>query len=830
MFVFKHFPLISRSVVWLVLPLCLVALIGYQFLSRSTSKEAGTLVVSGLNQRVVINRDALGVPHIKASTDADAVFALGFVHAQDRLWQMEMNRRLGAGRLSEVIGIEAYRSDRFMRTLGLYKNATKMWRELSVENRDVLNNYVAGVNAGIAALEILPPEFQLYNYQPEPWQAVDSLLWMQLMTWQLSNNFSVEIQRALLVKALGRHKANELLPAVPDSEALQYLSQQSTDTLTALLGDYQNPYFIPKKYVGSNNWVVSGEHTDSGKPLLANDPHLVNALPAVWYLAKLDGDQLHTQGATFPGLPFVVIGQNQHIAWGVTNMLADTQDIYLEKINPLNRNQYFRDGQWQDMQVTQEAIHIKADFLRRPFKPRMLDVRRTDRGPLLSDISPQLENFAYSLRWTGDDQNGGTFNSYVKLSYAKNWQAFNDALSTFVAPAHNFVYADVEGNIGYLAPGKFPRRANNAGNGDVPALGWKPNSEWQGWVPFSEVPRVFNPAQGFVVTANNHVTQDRQLMGGEYRHHLGYDFVAPYRAQRISQLLTQQINTTNNKLTASHMQRIQADVLHPLFAEFKAKLLATPAKTEQAQAALALLQGWDGKMTLESRASTIFVSWMSHFQRLLINDDIEQAGYSGVPAFVLTRLQEQLNYPFLQGVMTEKHTEWCDFKKTQVLETCEQVLHIAFEHALNELDRTVGSDPDDWQWQTLHIAQLPHFPLSESDVAPHVPASDDSVFARVFHREIASPGAGETVNVAPISLADESKYMQFFGATYRQILDLSEPSQSQFMINTGQSGNRLSEHYDDRIEMHRDVVLLPIASDVQSRLTLTPSQSTPLGQ
>lgn len=823
MLVSKRFPLLSRVILWLGLPLVAIGLMSYQTLKMSSAKQTGELLISGLKHQVIINRDAQGVPHIMAKTDDDAVFALGFVHAQDRLWQMEMNRRLGAGRLSEVIGIEAYRSDRFMRTLGLHRNAMKMWRQLGAKNRQMLDTYVAGVNAGIAELDMLPPEFTLYNYEPEPWKAIDSLLWMQLMTWQLSNNFSFEIQRALLIKALGRDKANELLPEVPDSEATQMLTQLEPQQLTQLLGDYQNPYFVPKKYVGSNNWVVSGKHTATGKPLLANDPHLINALPAVWYLAKLEGENLQTQGATFPGLPFVVIGQNQHIAWGVTNMLADTQDIYLEKINPLDRNQYWRDGQWKNVERYREEIQIKADFLRREYRPRVIDVRRTNYGPLLSDISPQLENFAYSLRWTGDDQNGGTFNSYAKLSYAKNWDEFNQALSTFIAPVHNFVYADVEGNIGYIAPGKFPLRAKGAGNGDVPALGWKPNSSWQGWIPFSDIPRVFNPAQGFVVTANNNVTADQELMGGNYQYPLGYDFAAPYRANRITSLIKQQISTSKNQLTSQHMQQIQADVLNPIFSQVKSALLATATTTEQQRRALILLQTWDGNMTLDSAASTLFVSWMSHFQRLLISDDIAQAGFTGVPAYILTRLEEQLNYPFLQRVMTENKSVWCDFKKTDVQESCKDILHIAFAHAVNELDKNLDSDPDDWAWQAVHKAQFPHFPLSEAEVAPHMPASDDSVFSRVFHRSIASPGGSETVNVAPISLADDSKYLQFFGATYRQILDLDEQQHSQFMINTGQSGNRISEHYDDLIEQHRDVKYLKMPATPVATLTLTPA-------
>ncbi|AOT10634.1 hypothetical protein S4054249_22500 [Pseudoalteromonas luteoviolacea] len=817
--------MVSRTIVWMILPLFLLLFIAYQVLLQSLPDVKGDKEVKGIQAPVMINRDQHSIPHIQASNDLDAVFGLGYTHAQDRLWQMEMNRRIGSGRLSEIIGIESLRSDMFIRTLGLRRNAEKMWQQLSPENKKILEAYVAGVNQGISHLDLLPAEYYLYQFEPEPWQPVDSLVWMQLMTWQLSNNYRYEIQRALVVKALGAEKANEFLPEVP-MEQLQLAAQHVNNTdFDQMLGEYHNPDYIPKKHVGSNNWVISGKHTKTGKPLLANDPHLVNSIPSIWYLARLEGKDLHTVGATFPGLPFVVIGRNQHLAWGVTNMMADTQDIYLEKINPLNRNQYLVDGDWYDMEVFREKIKVRADLLRRPEPDRELTIRRTRNGPVLSDINPQLENFAYSLRWAGDDQDGGTFDSYVKLGYAKNWTEFNQALESFVAPVHNFVYADMEGNIGYVAPGKFPIRAT--GNGDVPALGWDSSTQWQGWLDFTQVPRVYNPESGILVTANNNVT-DEKYFGQyypeqKYPHHLGYDFSPGYRADRITELLKSNIEQRSGSIDHSIMSEIQGDVLNPMFDKVKHRMLAIEATTEQEADALKVLADWDGMMTGDSVASSIFVSWISHFQRLLVRDDIEKADLSGASSFALSRIEFQINYPFIERVLTEQASSWCDFQKTDVVESCQTVLQVSLQHAINELDKELGSNVANWQWNELHKNQFPHFPLSEAELAPHAPQSDESFFSRLFHREANSSGGGETVNVAPISLDDETKYKQFFGATYRQVIDLGNENENYFILNTGQSGNVVSKHYDDMISKHGGMQLLPMYSTKSHQLTLHPT-------
>jgi penicillin amidase len=819
---FDRFPLVSRVVLWLVLPLLFCFFAGYFYLQSSLPQHQGALFLPGLNTATVLERDSHGVAYINADNDLDAYYTLGFAHAQDRLWQMEMNRRTGAGRLAEVFGEQSLPSDILVRRLGLYHNAKKIYQSMRAKDKVVLERYVAGVNAGIKSLPVLPPEYLISDFKPEPWRVEDSLVWMQMLSWSLSTNMAQEIQRTVLIQSFGVAKTNQIMPAV-DIEPQQPLAQTTNAALQAMSGEWSSSALIPRRFIGSNSWVVSGKHTASGKPLLADDPHLANSLPSVWYLAGLKGDRLDVVGATFPGLPFVVIGKNRHIGWGMTTMMADTQDLFIEKINPLDHNQYEVDGQYRDMDIHFETIKVKKDPLRKSGPPIRLAVRRTLHGPVLSDGGGQLGEFVYSLRWTGDDQDGGSFASFVDLNHAQNWTQFNSALSSFVAPVHTFVYADIEGNIGLLAPGYIPVRAKSQGN--VPLPGWQSENQWQGRIPFEQALRQYNPERGYIVTANNKLHDD------SYPYHLGSDWSAGVRASRIKQLLEQQIEQSDGGLTVEHMMRIQGDEKGAPSKALLYQLGQIKGQNAAQTQVLAQLADWDGLMSKNSVGATIYTAWTGHFYRLLIEDDIQRSARRGAARGSLRALLDEQNQVFIEKVLLDGQSDWCDYGNTPEVESCQQILYSALDHAINELTVALGSTVTDWQWANVHKSQFPHFPLSKPRLSPGQPPRSDSVFAPFFHREIAAGGGGYSVNLATVSLDEDTRFLQFYGPGYRQIIDMTAQGKSRFIQNTGQSGNVLSRHYEDLIAPHQALQYLPMKAGTSlKRLTLNPVASADLSK
>ncbi|MBP8291855.1 MAG: penicillin acylase family protein, partial [Caldilineaceae bacterium] len=462
--------------------LVVIPLGGYFWLRTSLPLTSGTVRVDGLDGSVEIVRDRWGVPHIFGSTDHDAFFGLGYAHAQDRLWQMEMNRRIGAGRLSEILGDATLSIDKFQRTMGYYRAVASDYAALSERSRATLDAYAAGVNAWLAEGHTLPPEFLLLGFEPEPWQPYDSLVWEKMMSWDLGGDYDMELLRQQLVLAVGPERTAQLLPPYP-ADGVDILAgsdlviaPDGAEALFAIDNALEQHFARGGRESGSNDWVIAGARTESGLPLLADDPHLGTSIPAIWYLAEVQGDQFHAIGSTFPGVPGIIIGHNEEIAWGVTNVGPDVQDLYAERINPADPNQYEVDGQWRDMVVVEELITVKGEE-----EPIRWAARSTRHGPLISDVSDTGTPLA--LRWTALDPGDTTMDAFLGVSYAANWEEFLDAQRAYVTPSQNFVYADGAGNIGYIAPGAIPVRVEGH-NGMTPAPGWASEYEWQGYIPF----------------------------------------------------------------------------------------------------------------------------------------------------------------------------------------------------------------------------------------------------------------------------------------------------------------------------------------------------------
>ena len=770
--------LLSRILIGIFVTVVLVLTGGFLHLRSSLPKTKGTVRLEGMDGQVEIVRDADGVPHIFAATDHDAFVALGYVHAQDRMWQMEMQRRIGAGRLSEVCGEATLSTDQFLRTLGTYRAAQAAWPAISAESQAALQAYAAGVNAWIDGRHTLPPEFLILGTKPEPWTVYDSLVWAKMMAWDLGDNYELELLRARLVQAVGVERAAELLPPFPEEGttilAAAQVAAQMADAILDLDASLKSTFRLGGLDVGSNSWVLSGSRTKSGLPLLANDPHLGSQIPSIWYLAELQGDRLHVIGATLPGLPSVVIGHNDDIAWGTTNLGPDVQDLYVERINPRNPSQYEIEGEWVDMLIAEEPIYVKGQP-----EPIPWAARSTRHGPLISDVSGKALT-PVALRWTALDPGDTTIDCFLQINYAADWDAFTQAMRSYVAPSQSFVYADREGNIGYFAPGRIPIRAQ--GDGTLPVPGWDGEYEWSGWIPFEELPQAFNPQPGYIVTANNRAVPD------EYPYFITHDWAPPYRAQRIAELVAER-SSGEDKISIADMRAIQADQYSAQVQELLPLLLQVEPTDDRQARALNYLKDWNGEAAADSVATTIYEAWSLHLGQAIFEDDVHGGLYDD--------LVNRRHATFLADVMAHPENTWCDNLLTTPTESCDEIARTALDRALDDLAQRQGKNMARWQWGRLHRTQYPHNPFSQV-----------SALKRFFHRQIANGGNDYTVNVAPVSC--EEPYLQYDVPSYRQVVDMSDLGNSVFMHTTGQSGNLLSPHYDDLIERHQAVEYLPM--------------------
>ncbi|MFQ3632769.1 penicillin acylase family protein [Roseiflexus sp.] len=785
--------LLKRLFFWLIVGLVIVLALGaggsYLWLRRSLPQTSGEIRVSGISGPVTIVRDTDGVAHITGATETDAAFGLGFVHAQERLWQMEVQRRIGYGRLSEIFGATTLDTDRFLRTLGVARAARSAYERLDADTIAILEAYAAGVNAGISTIPVLPPEFLILGVQPEPWQPIDSLVWAKMMAWDLGGNWNDEVMRSLLIAQIGPEDADALMPVyTPDGplilpeDALVRLAASAAApeaaiqpaTAHALLDLWETVHLttgLGDRLAGSNNWVIGGERTASGKPLLVNDPHLGNRIPSIWYLAHMRGGAINAIGATFPGLPAIVIGHNERIAWGVTNTGPDVQDLSIEQIDAQNYVRY--NGRREPVTLISETINVKDA------EPVTLTVRITRHGPIISDVTSGTgETLAF--RWTALDEEDLTIRAFLNVNRARNWDEFTAALRDYKAPMQNFVYADVEGNISYYAPGALPIRRN--GDGRLPVPGWTDEYEWVGYVPFEELPHVYNPSQGYIATANNRV------VGDDYPYLLGTSWAAPYRAQRIVEMIEQ-----GNRLTVDDMRRMLGDVVSVQARELLPVLLAVQPVEPREAAALELLRGWDGAMHSDSAAAAVYQAYYYAAIETIFADELRDLFSNQY------RSRRDLAAMALRAVLLEGRSAWCDDVTTLAIkEDCATTLAKALTKGVAAMADAQGeSDPVRWRWDRVHHAVFPHNPFSQVEA-----------LRGVFERRIPNGGDSFTVNVAPVRITEP--YLQYNGPSYRQIIDLGDLNASRFMHTTGQSGNVLSSRYSDYLERWQKVEDIPM--------------------
>ena len=822
-----------------------VAAAGALFWLRGSLPEIdGVRTLPGLVAPVEVVRDAHGVPHILAEREEDALFALGFVHAQDRMWQMEMNRRIGAGRLSEVLGSAALGTDRLLRVLGLHRRAKASLEHLSPESRRRVDAYVAGVNAWLETRDgPLPPEFLILGFEPAPWSAADTAVWPKLMSLDLAREWTRDRMRLRLSRFLPpdrildfytpyrADKPRGVVPGQSGAPAPQAPAGERSDTAGSLLpagagaaGSGPLPTDIASidtassdrfisgmrsalppsgGHSGSNSWVVDGTRSVTGRPLLANDPHLGLTAPSPWYLAHLSWPGTDVVGATFPGMPVVVLGHNGHAAWGFTNAGPDVQDLFVEQLDSADLSRYVAPGGWRAFDVRHERIGVKdGDDV-------TLEVRESRHGPILDDAWSVPDHDAgtdrvFALAWTALREDDLTLQAGLGLAHARDWESFVANARDFHSPQQNITYADVNGDIGYLAPGLIPVR-NRRGEerpGMMPRPGWDASHDWQGFVPFDELPRVDNPAGGVIVTANHRIVPDR------YPHHLTFEWAGGYRAQRIMEKLGERGRHDVESFRALQQDRVS------LFARaLLPRLRRVPVPPEAAEFvahARRLLDNWDGTMDPGRAEPLIFHAWIWEFGRLVSADELG----------ALQRDAWGRKGPFIQRVL-ERREVWCDDGGTAEVERCDEMLARALVIAVDRIARDHGDDPDTWRWGDVHVAIAEHRPFGETALAP------------LFNVSGAAPGSIYAVNAFSFGTLDEERpFASTHGPGFRAIYDLADLDRSLFIHSTGQSGNVLSALYRSFEEDWREgeYITVPTAraafeSNALGRLRLVPRRS-----
>ena len=775
--------------------LIILTSISYVLVQKSFTRIDGTVSLQGITSEVQVYRDSWGVPHIYAQNEGDLFFAQGYVQAQDRLWQMELHRRTAGGTLSEIFGESTLDMDKFSRAVGLRRIAVASCSAMDKTTLGVLDAYCNGVNAFLKANgDNLPVEFSILGFKPAPWVPADSMSVAELIAWDLGKNWEVELLRGRLVQKIGAEKAGQLLAPYPDTSPLivppeLLASPLGTPVAIGLQGD--------SDCVGSNNWVIDGEKSATGKPLLANDPHLSVMMPSIWYETGLHANGFDATGVSLPGCPLVIIGRNKDISWGITNLPADVQDLFIEKINPANALQYEYKGRWRDIQVVDEPIRVRGHG-----EPEDLKIRMTVHGPLLDNVIRGLEQ-PLAMQWAGNCRSRLLYSAYM-LDKSRNWDEFHQALSYWDAPSQNIVYADKDGNIGYQATGLIPIRGK--GQGMVPSPGWTGEYDWTGYIPYEDLPSVLNPSTHFIATANNKVVSDN------YSYFMGYDWTPPFRAQRITDMIN-----AKDKLSVQDFEAMHADVF-----DIPAQMLTpymtgiSPVDSREKQA-LEILKKWDFNDRADAAGPAIFhVFYVKMLKNTLqdklgdklFNDYAKAMGGSG-----------DVHTVFMIGIIKDNANIWFDDTRTAVKETRDDLLGRSFSEAVAELSGKFGADPAKWQWGALHQTAFSH-------VLGRVPGLDP-IFSR---GPVPTGGSRYTVNVAAFDY--NNPYGVVAIPSYRQIIDWSNPDKSLAMHSTGQSGLVFSKHYDDMISSWLKVQYhtmlfnkIDVEADKQALLVLSPANN-----
>ncbi|MFB4161575.1 penicillin acylase family protein [Geomicrobium sp. JSM 1781026] len=734
---------------------------GWVQLGAGLPQTEGVYEAAGLESEVDVYRDDFGVPHIEATSDYDLYYAQGFVTAQDRMFQMDLSRRQASGELSEVIGVSALDTDKYFRTFGLRRAAHDSYELYSDEALVALHAYADGVNDYVAHMTDsgdIPIEFRLLGYTPTAWTAIDSLTIGKFMAYDLGGTWQGQAFRYWLANNVTDEEALDLMPVYPEDGPVILDIAKETDIdierAFANVGAYQ-----PEPFNGSNNWVVSGDHTESGMPLLADDPHLGLATPSIWYETHLSSPDVNVTGVIFAGVPGIILGHNDEIAWGVTNVGPDVQELYIEQRHPEDPTQFLYEDEWYNADIIEETILVDGYD-----EPVSHEVVVTRHGPLISEYTgEQTDDMALALRWTALDAST-ELEAVMDLNRAGNWEEFTDALEEFHAPAQNFVYADKDGNIGYRANGRIPIRENS--DALLPVEGWTGEHDWDSFIPWDELPTLYNPESGMISTANN------QIDDADYPYHISHTWAQPYRHEQILAMLEE-----GNDFTSEDMQQMQMNVtnLHakeflPIFFEHIDESSLRNIDIE----ALDVLREWNLEDAREEGGALVFHLWFQEIPDRLFADRI--------PEEMLDLFEGRANIvdELLRNAASGDAGPWVTNSGG-----LEGLLTGALQDAVDRAEDMQGGDPDEWQWGDYHQVTFGH-PLGAMQPL-------DLLF-----NPTPEPVDGSRITVMAAGYNDETGNTNH-GAGWRGVMDIQDLSESYHIVGPGQSGHVRSDHYDDQL-------------------------------
>jgi penicillin amidase len=762
----------------------------YQLFRRPLPRTKGSLRVSGIEGSVEIARDRWGVPHIRAATDHDLWFGQGFCHGQDRLWQIELYRRIGAGRLAEIAGREALGVDRFMRTLGLRRVAEREVAGIDPEVRDALDAFCDGLNAAVADRP-LPAEFQLLRRGFDPFVPADALTMTKLLSFGLSTNWERELLRAEMTRELGPELTARLDPGYPRGNPVVLTPGEGWSgdglELAEQIARVRDTIGLAVEATGSNNWAVSPERSATGGALMAGDPHLPPSMPGITYQVGLYRGDRFCRGATLPGLPGVTMGQNNDVAWTFTNVMADVMDLFIERIDG---DTYEFEGEERRLEVFEEEIAVKGRQ-----QPDRLIVRETHHGPVVNEALRADDAEPLALRFSARDFAGITGANVAVLDFGGGSDLV-EALEPHAHPVSNLVWADRHGSIGYAAVGRLPIRRGECP--DLPKPGWTGEHEWDGWVPYEKMPRVDDPDEAFVVTANNQVVPD------DYPHHITSDYLDGYRARRIESLLE-----ARPQHDLESFEAIQTDMFSIPGIETVHRLVRLHPRDQRELSALERLRSWNGDMGPNSIAATIY-------QSLTLRLGKEVARSAIGDRDLAERWLDRADNGFIAHVTSPWRWQshllalWAEGDEELVGRPWDDLVLDALRGAMDDLESGLGPDQEDWRWGRVH-------PL----VFPHALGAANPLLARIFNRRIEVGGGQETV--AQVGWDPNDPFTAIWAPCWRMVADPANPDASRWQAFTGQSGHPGSSHYDDLQVDWKEGRTQPMAGEPPwQRLTLEP--------
>ena len=736
----------------------------YQLFRRPLPRTAGDVRVAGIEARVEISRDRWGVPHVRAQSDLDLWFGQGFCHGQDRLWQIDLYRRVGSGRLAEIAGTAGLVTDRFIRTMGFRRVAESEVPRLVPEVRSRLDAYCAGVNSA-AADRPLPAEFQILRQPFEAFVPADALAMTKLLSYGLSTNWERELLRAQMTRELGADLAARLDPGYPRGNPIVLTpgTGWSGDGLELVeqIAKVRDTIGFAVEATGSNNWAVTGERSATGAPLIAGDPHLPPSMPGIMYQVGLYLGDRFCRGASFPGLPGVAMGQNNDVAWSFTNVMADVMDLFVERIEG---GGYESGGEGHPLEVIEEEIPVKGRAW-----PDRLVVRRTAHGPIVNEALRADDAEPLALRFSALDFPGITEANFGVLDF-ESGPALVDGLAPHAHPVSNLVWADRHGSIGYKTVGRIPVR--RGGCPDLPKPGWSDEFDWDGWVPYDDLPGVVDPARGFLVTANNRIAP------ADYPHHITSDYLDGYRARRIEELLEAQ-----SEHDLESFESIQTDMRSIPGLETVRRLLRLRARNQRELSAIERLRSWDGDMGSGSIAATIYQAFTARLGR-------EVARAAIADRDLAERWLDRADNGFIAHVTSPWRWQshllalWDEQDDELIGRPWGDLVLDALRGAMDDLESEFGPDPDAWRWGRVH-------PL----VFPHALGAANPFFARIFNRRLEVGGGQETV--AQVGWDPNDPFTAIWAPCWRMVADPAAPERSRWQAFTGQSGHAASPHYDD---------------------------------